>query len=206
MDLDDMFDDMISRKGVNHFYFYHIAPKNIEAYRGILTMQYMYNRGENEMLRIYGNKYRYKLQQLYYPDRDPKSLNSMEILESIRKYRGDKSACNRVYFYKFPPHPDYMNEIDYNRLTNKKAIFRIDLTGNTITKYIRDIDWGCYNGEPLDRSYYEKVTPEEYWKDYGLKCTGDHPANSPIRCFSIGIGRGQIPKELITKIKKLSKE
>lgn len=78
-----------------------------------------------------------------------KNSNLQEILNSQEKYK----------FLKYPPHKELGSNI--SNILKEKDIYRININDEQLIKNMKNIDYGR-----LTREYYEKVTQEEYFKNY----------------------------------------
>ena len=198
----EYFEETRSKPQQKHFYFYHMVPKKSNMKNGILSMQYMYDHDMNDLLDNSLNKYRKRMSDKdmwgYYPDTNPEDLTQDQLIKGLQKYRG-KDALNKIYFFRYAPYsalgPNMKSTIA------GKDIYRIDLNDPRVQKLIKKVDWGYVgsnnDNERLTKDWYEKVTKDDYFKDYDDKskmnfASMNHIGISPIK--------GNIPLELIEKV------
>lgn len=164
----DIKDFPIKQRLNPHLYFYHLLPKNIKTNK-IINLQFMYDNKMYKEFDNYTNKYRDRLvyDWKYYPNKNPKDLNREEIINGLKKYRGEY-ALNMIYFFKYPPYKSL--GLKMKNILKYKNIYRIDLNDPETQKYIQLIDWGYENShsdnKKLNKEYYENISVKEYFEKY----------------------------------------
>ena len=181
-------------------YFYHMVDSGANLSKGLLSLGYMYHHNKPLFLKN-ASKYRNRLCDGWgiYPGRDPKSLTAEEIYEGIKKFRNEDNL-NSIYFFKYPPYSSLDKRFD--RLYKYKKLYRININDTKVKSIIKNINYGwvdsnTYN-DPLDRKYYETVSPEDYFNNFdpdkGLLF-------STLYHISIEVKNGYIPMRLLEEVK-----
>ena len=181
-------------------YFYHMVDSGANLSKGLLSLGYMYHHSKPLFLKN-ASKYRNRLCNGWdiYPGRDPKSLTAEEIYEGIKKFRNEDNL-NSIYFFKYPPYSSLDKRFD--RLYKYKKLYRININDTKVKSIIKNINYGwidsnTYN-DPLDRKYYETISPEDYFNNFdpdkGLLF-------STLYHISIEVKNGYIPMRLLEEVK-----
>lgn len=181
-------------------YFYHMVDSGANLSKGLLSLEYMYHHSESLFLKN-ASKYRDRLCNGWdiYPGRDPKSLTAEEIYEGIKKFRNEDNL-NSIYFFRYPPYSSLDKRFD--RLYKYKKLYRININDTKVKSIIKNINYGwidsnTYN-DPLDRKYYETISPEDYFNNFdpdkGLLF-------STLHHISIEVKNGYIPMRLLEEVK-----
>ena len=181
-------------------YFYHMVDSGANLSKGLLSLGYMYHHNKPLFLKN-ASKYRNRLCDGWgiYPGRDPKSLTAEEIYEGIKKFRNEDNL-NSIYFFKYPPYSSLDKRFD--RLYKYKKLYRININDTKVKSIIKNINYGwidsnTYN-DPLDRKYYETISPEDYFNNFdpdkGLLF-------STLYHISIEVKNGYIPMRLLEEVK-----
>ena len=181
-------------------YFYHMVDSGANLSKGLLSLGYMYHHSKPLFLKN-ASKYRNRLCDGWgiYPGRDPKSLTAEEIYEGIKKFRNEDNL-NSIYFFKYPPYSSLGKRFD--RLYKYKKLYRININDTKVKSIIKNINYGwvdsnTYN-DPLDRKYYETISPEDYFNNFdpdkGLLF-------STLHHISIEVKNGYIPMKLLEEVK-----
>lgn len=149
--------------------WYHLIPKDNQTFisNGIMSPYYMYyKRGLKKYTDGVTYKYRDRLCNGWgiYPDRDPRSLTTEEVLEGLKQFRGEYGD-RYIYLFRYPPY----KELGYNmsKILKHKILLEVDLSK---VPDIVDIDYGYIgsnsdNGK-IDPEYYVNVTRDEYFSNY----------------------------------------
>ena len=181
-------------------YFYHMVDSGANLSKGLLSLEYLYNHNKPLFLKN-ASKYRNRLCDGWdiYPGRDPKSLTAEEIYEGIKKFRNEDNL-NSIYFFRYPPYSSLDKRFD--RLYKYKKLYRININDTKVKSIIKNINYGWidsnrYN-DPLDRKYYETISPEDYFNNFdpdkGLLF-------STLYYISIEVKNGYIPMRLLEEVK-----
>ena len=192
------------------FYFYHMVPKTANMRKGLLSPYAMYHAGmEVEALNAL-NKYRNRLCDGWdiYPDRTPESLTLDELVAGVNKFRGGDDGCKTIYFFKYPPTKKLGPKMA--AILKEKDIYRIDLNDEETKKYITNITWGWIgsntDNSPVNREWYENITPEEYFASYKDNPKDGTPLFAPLVHIGVAFKDGICPRKCLTKIKPNSLE
>lgn len=169
----------------NHFYFYHLLPKDADLSIGIISLEYQY-KYDKEMFLDNSSKYRYRLVGPWniYPDRDPDTLSAKEIADGIRKFREDpKNGLNRIYLFRYPPYINLGPRM--KQMLNDKVLVQVDL--NDLRKHLIDIDYG-FNGSDnrnkrLNENWYRNISIHEYFENYTER--GNQPLFASLNHISV---------------------
>lgn len=181
-------------------YFYHLAPKGIDMSVGLITPWYAYHNHQYKLFDKMTEKYRHRIcnQWGIYPDKNPDELTSEEVYNAIEEFRGP-NGTKTIYFFRYAPYRELGERME--EFIDTHDIYRINLNDIDVRKYL-DLDTivDVHNTMPknkFDRHYYEKVTEEEYFKDYDDKS----PMNfGTLDHIGIIAKKGYISTYLITKI------
>lgn len=152
-------------------YFYHVVDKSADVSIGLLSLKYMY---DNKMFNLFDKnteKYKTRIVKDWnirkYKNRDENSLTREEIIDALNIFRG-KYGLSYIYFFKYPPYEGLGLKI--KELLNYKDIYRININDEILQRKIIDIFYGYYNSNSnnilLNKSYYENMTEDEYFKEY----------------------------------------
>ena len=181
-------------------YFYHMVDSGANLSKGLLSLGYMYHYNKPLFLKN-ASKYRNRLCDGWgiYPGRDPKSLTAEEIYEGIKKFRNEDNL-NSIYFFKYPPYSSLDKRFD--RLYKYKKLYRININDTKVKSIIKNINYGWIDSnrdnDPLDREYYETISPEDYFNNFdpdkGLLF-------STLYHISIEVKNGYIPMRLLEEVK-----
>lgn len=178
--------------------WYHLVPKGSDMSIGILSPRYMAVHNKEEILPDALDKYRDRLVDNdfnIYPGRDPESLSVDEILLGLKKIRGSYGdKC--IYMFRYPPYFGMGKTMD--NILSEKDLYEIDLNKVNDIEYIdygRRLSRG--NGEPLDRDYYDKVSPEEYFSQYDDSIG---MVFSTLNHISVSTKSGYIPRKALRRI------
>lgn len=181
-------------------YFYHMVDSGANLSKGLLSLGYMYHHSESLFLKN-ASKYRDRLCNGWdiYPGRDPKSLTAEEIYEGIKKFRNEDNL-NSIYFFRYPPYSSLDKRFD--RLYKYKKLYRININDTKVKSIIKNINYGWIDSntysDPLDRKYYETISPEDYFNNFdpdkGLLF-------STLHHISIEVKNGYIPMRLLEEVK-----
>lgn len=152
-------------------YFYHLIPKNADTSKGILSLQYMYDNNMYELFDKYAEKYKHRIVNSWnlekYKGRDEETLTREEIIDALKIFRGDLGTTY-IYFFKFPPKESLGPKM--KEILKHKDIYRININDEEVILKTKDIFYGYANSHSdntlLTKEYYEKVTEEEYFKNY----------------------------------------
>lgn len=184
-----------------HLYFYHLLPKNIKLTKyGLVSLQFMYDNKMYKEFDYYTDKYRDRLVNAwgYYPDKNPKKLTREEIIDGLKKFRGE-NGLNAIYFFRYPPYKKLGPRME--DILNHKNIYRIDLNDPEVQKYIQLIDWGYENShsnnKKLNREYYEQISSNQYFKKYNDSVKINFAALNHISIIPL---YNYIPAHLLEKI------
>ena len=187
---------LILKEDVNqHLYFYHLGPKNLDK---IVSLEYQY-RTNKQLFLINSSKYRFRLCNGWnvYPGRDPESLTLEEVHDGICKFRKSVNGCNQIYLFRYPPFKGL--GLNMSKTLSGKGIYRIDLY--RIKPLLNYITWGWVlsntDNKKLNKSYYERVTPIEYFSRYDDNASMRFAAMSHI---SVSPKEYYIPKEYFNQI------
>lgn len=153
-----------------HLYFYHLFPKNIDLTKyGLVSLEFLYSHKMYKEFDYYTQKYRDRLVNgwKYYPHKKPEDLTREEIINGLKKFRGE-DGTNAIYFFRYPPYKELGPKM--NNILSHKYIYRIDINDPETQKYIKYIDWG-YEGsnsdnKKLTREYYEQINSIDYFSNY----------------------------------------
>lgn len=189
-----------SKTNKKPLYFYHMVNSDANLSKGLLSLGYMYHHDKSLFLKN-ASKYRDRLCNGWdiYPGRDPKSLTAEEIYEGIKKFRKEDNL-NTIYFFKYPPYSTLDKRFD--RLYKYKKLYRININDPKMKSIIKNIYYGWVDSntdnDPLDRKYYETVSPEDYFNNFdpnkGLLF-------STLYHISIEVKNGYIPMRLLEEVK-----
>ena len=181
-------------------YFYHMVDSGANLSKGLLSLGYMYHHSKPLFLKN-ASKYRDRLCNGWdiYPGRDPKSLTAEEIYEGIKKFRNEDNL-NTIYFFRYPPYSSLDKRFD--RLYKYKKLYRININDPKVKSIIKNINYGWIDSntgnDPLDRKYYETISPEDYFNNFdpdkGLLF-------STLHHISIEVKNGYIPMRLLEEVK-----
>lgn len=181
-------------------YFYHMVDSGANLSKGLLSLEYMYHHSKPLFLKN-ASKYRDRLCNGWdiYPGRDPKSLTAEEIYEGIKKFRNEDNL-NTIYFFRYPPYSSLDKRFD--RLYKYKKLYRININDPKVKSIIKNINYGWIDSntgnDPLDRKYYETISPEDYFNNFdpdkGLLF-------STLYHISIEVKNGYIPMKLLEEVK-----
>ena len=181
-------------------YFYHMVDSGANLSKGLLSLEYMYHHSKPLFLKN-ASKYRDRLCNGWdiYPGRDPKSLTAEEIYEGIKKFRNEDNL-NTIYFFRYPPYSSLDKRFD--RLYKYKKLYRININDPKVKSIIKNINYGWIDSntgnDPLDRKYYETISPEDYFNNFdpdkGLLF-------STLYHISIEVKNGYIPMRLLEEVK-----
>ena len=181
-------------------YFYHMVDSGANLSKGLLSLGYMYHHSKPLFLKN-ASKYRDRLCNGWdiYPGRDPKSLTAEEIYEGIKKFRNEDNL-NTIYFFRYPPYSSLDKRFD--RLYKYKKLYRININDPKVKSIIKNINYGWIDSntgnDPLDRKYYETISPEDYFNNFdpdkGLLF-------STLHHISIEVKNGYIPMKLLEEVK-----
>ena len=181
-------------------YFYHMVDSGANLSKGLLSLEYMYHHSKSLFLKN-ASKYRDRLCNGWniYPGRDPKSLTAEEIYEGIKKFRNEDNL-NTIYFFRYPPYSSLDKRFD--RLYKYKKLYRININDPKVKSIIKNINYGWIDSnrdnDPLDREYYETISPEDYFNNFdpdkGLLF-------STLYHISIEVKNGYIPMRLLEEVK-----
>ena len=189
-----------SKTNKKPLYFYHMVNSDANLSKGLLSLGYMYHHDKSLFLKN-ANKYRNRLCDGWgiYPGRDPRSLTAEEIYEGIKKHRKEDNL-NTIYFFKYPPYSTLDKRFD--RLYKYKKLYRININDPKVKSIIKNIYYGWVDSntdnDPLDRGYYETISPEDYFNNFdpdkGLLF-------STLYHISIEVKNGYIPMRLLEEVK-----
>lgn len=152
-------------------YFYHVVNKTADIKKGLLSLQYMYDHQLFSLFDKNTEKYKKRIVKGWnlkkYKGRDEESLTREEVLDALKTFRGEHGA-SYIYFFRYPLYKELGSKIE--SLLKVKDIYRININDESVQKKIKDIFYG-YEGSNsdnklLDKTYYENVTKEEYFKEY----------------------------------------
>ena len=153
---------------IKELYFYHLAPKGlIETVGRMESLEYQY-RNNKKAFKKNSAKYRNRLVSGWnvYPGRDPNSLTLDEVHDGICKFRQSENGCNQIYLFRYPLFKDLGPNMS-NTLIGKD-IFQVKLS--LILPLLNYVDWGwegSFTGnKKLNKAYYIKVTPVQYFSKY----------------------------------------
>ena len=181
-------------------YFYHMVDSGANLSKGLLSLGYMYHHSKPLFLKN-ASKYRDRLCNGWdiYPGRDPKSLTAEEIYEGIKKFRNEDNL-NSIYFFKYPPYSSLDKRFD--RLYKYKKLYRININDTKVKSIIKNINYGWIDSntgnDPLDRKYYETISPEDYFNNFD---PDKGPLFSTLHHISIEVKNGYIPMRLLEEVK-----
>lgn len=152
-------------------YFYHIIDKEADITKGILSLKYMYDNKMYELFDKHAEKYKYRIVSSWniekYKGRKEETLTRSEIIDALEIFRGQYGP-SYIYFFKFPPQKTLGKKM--GKILKDKNIYRININDEELILKIKDIFYGLNIQEVdktiLTKSYYEKITPEEYFKNY----------------------------------------
>ena len=152
-------------------YFYHVINKDAVLDDGIYSLKYMYDNGLFELFDKSTKKYKLRIVNDWniekYKDRKVDSLTREEIMDALNIFRGEYGS-RYIYFFRYPLYKELGSRMA--EILKYKDIYRIDINDERIQKYIVDIFYGYdlsnSDNKVLDRSYYENVTCDEYFKKY----------------------------------------
>ena len=189
-----------SKTNKKPLYFYHMVNSDANLSKGLLSLGYMYHHDKSLFLKN-ASKYRDRLCDGWgiYPGRDPRSLTAEEIYEGIKKHRKEDNL-NTIYFFKYPPYSTLDKRFD--RLYKYKKLYRININDPKMKSIIKNIYYGWVDSntdnDPLDRKYYETISPEDYFNNFdpdkGLLF-------STLYHISIEVKNGYIPMKLLEEVK-----
>ncbi len=153
------------------FYFYHLISTDVVLdENGILSPQFMYDIGRFADFDKCVNKYRERLVSGWglYPDKKPEDLTRSEIVKGINEFRKSEDGLAKIYAFRYSPYRGMGKNMD--RAIMNKTVLRLDLNQLIADKLVKEVDWGYWmsrsDNTPLDRGYYEKVSTEEYFKNF----------------------------------------
>lgn len=183
-------------------YFYHVINKDADISKGILSLKYMY---DNELFNLFDKnirKYKKRIVNDWniekYKNRDENTLTREEIIDALNIFRGEYGA-SYIYFFKFPLYKELGTKI--NELLKVKDIYRININDEEVQKNIKDIFYGYdesnSDNKILDKSYYENITEEEYFKNYDDSLVMNF---STLNHISIAFKDNYCPIEFLEKI------
>lgn len=185
-----------------HFYFYHLLPKDVTLdEHGLKTPDYVYNVEHNIPLYLkMTDKYRDRLVSKngwnIYPGKEADELTPEEIYEGINKFREDPRGNNQIYMFRFPPTKDLGPNME--KILDTKKIIRIDLNDPKVKPYIHNIFWGydgSYTGnKKLDRSFYENISQKDYFSKYD---DNSKMSFAPLNHISIDPENGYLPLDIL---------
>lgn len=183
-------------------YFYHVINKDAVLDDGIYSLKYMYNNGLFELFDKSTEKYKLRIVNDWnikkYKDRKVDSLTREEIMDALNIFRG-KYGSRYIYFFRYPLYKELGSRMA--EILKYKDIYRIDINDERVQKYIVDIFYGYdlsnSDNKVLDRSYYENVTCDEYFKKYD----DEIPMNfSTLNHISIAFKEDYCPVYLLEKM------
>lgn len=192
-------------KSYKPFYFYHMTDKNNKVDKlGLISPEYMYQHNMDKELQLSYDKYRDRLVNGWgvYPGRDPGSLTNEEIYNGLKQFRGTKhggTGNDEIYFFRYPPYRDLHPQI--RSLLNDRVYYRIDINNPALKPYIKIIHWGWKDShsanDELKRSWYEKVSVDEYFDQFDSK---KQPLFSTLWHIKIVTTKGYIPAKFVERI------
>lgn len=150
-------------------YFYHVVDKDADLSKGLLSLQYMYDHKLYDLFEQHASKYKKIITNdwnlIKYKDKE--YLTREEILDALKIFRGEFGA-SYIYFFKYPPFKELGKKIE--KLLEVKDIYRININDEEIQKNIKDIFYGFdmsnSDNKVLDKTYYENIIENEYFKNY----------------------------------------
>lgn len=182
------------------FYFYHLVPKNANMKNGLISLKYMY---DHELWDLFDeNSLKYKERILHNWNiaqfQNKKTLTRKDYIDVLNIFRGDNGA-SAIYFFRYPPYKKLGSKIE--ELSKEKDIYRIDLNNQKVKEHIESIFWGFDMNEqtskPLDRTYYENISVNDYFSNYNDKLTMNF---SHVNHISIYFKDGFCPLEFLEKV------
>lgn len=182
------------------FYFYHVVDKNADLSKGLLSLQYMYDHGLNQLFDNSTKKYVKRITNDWnlkkYQNKE--QLTREEILDALNKFRG-KYGTSYLYFFRYPLKEKLGFKI--KDLLKYKDIYRINLNDDRTRSLINDIFWGYdmsnSDNPKLDQKYYEKVTEEDYFKKYDDNLEMNF---ATLNHIAISFKNNYCPIELLEKV------
>lgn len=187
-------------------YFYHLVNKGCNIDQGLLSLQYMYDHKMNDLFDKNILKYKSRILNSWNIEKykGKKDLTREEYLNALKIYRKEEGP-NYIYFFKYAPYKKLGSRI--TELSKYKDIYRININDEELQKEIIDIFYGYdmndSNNKLLDRSYYERVTKEEYFSKYDDKIEMNF---STLNHIGISFKSGKCPTKFLEKVNWESEE
>lgn len=125
-------------------------------------------------------------------------LSREEYIDALNIFRG-KLGASYIYFFKFPPYKELGNNMQ--KILENKDIYRININDEKVRNHIIDIFYGYHmsnsDNKILDKSYYENVTKNEYFKNYN---DNQEPIFATLNHIGIVFKDDYCPRDLIEKV------
>jgi len=150
------------------FTFYTFYPKKEDIKYRILSLQKMYEEEKFDLFDHYVEKYLTKIINDWkiFPNKTAKDMEREEILENINTILGPYGT-RMIYLFRYLPFK-LLGKRMRNMLSNSNVI-EIDLNEKE-EMGIKEIIWGTYMSNPLNKSlteqYYKDVSAKEYFSQY----------------------------------------
>lgn len=182
-------------------YFYHLVDKSADISKGLVSLQYMYDNKMYDLFDKYVSKYKDRILKDWNIEKykEKSNLTREEYLDAINSFRGINGS-NYIYFFRYPPYKSLGNKI--RELSKYKDIYRININDEELQKLMIDIFYGYdmsnSNNRLLDKTYYERVTPLEYFSKYVDNINMNF---SRLNHIGISFKDGCCPKKFLEKVK-----
>lgn len=181
-------------------YFYHLVSKDVDTSKGLLSLKYMYEHELFDLFDVNVSKYKERIINYWNIERykNKTDLSREEYIDALNIFRG-KLGASYIYFFKFPPYKELGNNMQ--KILENKDIYRININDEKVRNHIIDIFYGYHmsnsDNKILDKSYYENVTKNEYFKNYN---DNQEPIFATLNHIGIVFKDDYCPRDLIEKV------
>lgn len=181
-------------------YFYHLVNKNIDISKGLFSLKYMFDHELFDLFDVNVSKYKERIVNYWNIEKykNRKELSREEYIDALNIFRGQYGA-SYIYFFKFPPYKELGNNME--KILENKDIYRININDEKVRNHIIDIFYGYHMSNSdnvlLNKSYYENITKNEYFKNYN---DNKKPIFASLNHIGIVFRDDYCPIDLIEKI------